>query len=427
MSLFENKNFIPLAERCRPASISEFIGQNHILSKGKIISSMIERGNAFSLILWGEPGSGKTTLARLISDHCDMEPHFISAISAGVADVRKVIDAGRRNRDMGRQTLLFIDEIHRFNKAQQDAVLGAVESGDIVLIGATTENPSFSVISPLLSRTRVIRMNKHSEADLAKILDNAVKNDAVLKNGGISFEEGVPERLIALASGDARRMLNIVESAFFVSGNGFIKFEHLDEAVKNSVLYYDKTGDRHYDTISAFIKSMRGSDPDASVYYLAKMILAGEDPEFIARRMVIFASEDIGNAAPNALTVAVSAMMAVKNIGMPESEIILSQCVTYLASSPKSNASYAAIRKAKAVASDSDYEIPRHIRNAPTDLMKQMGNAKGYKYPHDFQGHFVDEKYLPDEIKDELFYSPSEEGSEKAISERLKKIWPKRY
>ena len=388
---------------------------------------MIDQGEAFSLILWGEPGSGKTTLARLIAQYCSMEPHYLSAISAGVADVRRVIEKGKANREQGRQTLLFLDEIHRFNKAQQDSVLASVESGDIILIGATTENPSFNVISPLLSRTRVLKLNKLNEEELMTILNNAVENDTILKEGNVRFSADVKEKIVAAAVGDARRLLNIIETAFSLSRDGLIETEHFEEAVVNSMIYYDRAGDRHYDTISAFIKSLRGSDPDAAVYYLARMIIAGEDPVFIARRMVIFASEDVGNAAPTALNLAVSTFTAVKNIGLPEAEIILSQCATFLASAPKSNASYRAIMQAKESAKRSAYEIPLHIRNAPTGLMKSLGYAKGYQYPHDHEGHFVDDQYLPKEIQDSVFYNPTEEGSEKTIKERLRKLWPQKY
>lgn len=418
----------PLADRCRPRTIKEFIGQEHLLSEHKILNTIIDKGKAFSLILWGDPGSGKTTLARLIASYCKLDSHFLSAISAGVADVRKVIEKGKENRLKGLQTLLFLDEIHRFNKAQQDSVLGSVESGDIILIGATTENPSFNVISPLLSRTRVLKLSRLSEKNLLVILDQALQNDAVLKEGNARFaDDGIKEKLVAISSGDARRMLNILETAFTLTPDGLINGDHLEEAVRNSMLYYDRAGDRHYDTISAFIKSLRGSDPDAAVYYLARMILSGEDPVFIARRMVIFASEDIGNAAPNAITVAVSAMTATQNIGLPEARIILSQCATFLASAPKSNASYMAIDNAMAAAKESNYEIPLHIRNAPTDLMKKLGYHQGYKYPHDYNRHFVKEVYLPDEIKDKVFYKPGEEGGERAIRERLKSLWPERY
>jgi len=419
-------NLTPLAERSRPKTLEEFAGQKHIVSDGKIIRKMLDTGEAYSIILWGDPGTGKTTLASLIASYCSMESHFLSAISAGVADVRKVIDRGKENRTLGKQTLLFLDEIHRFNKAQQDAVLGAVESGDIILIGATTENPSFSVISPLLSRTRVIRLEKLTEDDLLAVLDRVFKTDRLLAERP-PMERPVAKRLAELALGDARRMLNILETACAIAGKRQINLDDLAEAVRNSMLYYDKTGDKHYDTISAFIKSMRGSDPNAALYYMARMILSGEDPLFIARRMVIFASEDVGNASPVALNLAVSTYNAVKNIGMPEADIILGQCAAFLASAPKSNASYMGIKSAENAAAASSPEIPLHIRNAPTSLMKEMGYAAGYKYPHDFPGHFVKETYLPKEIAGAVFYKPSDEGNEKAIAERLKRLWPEKY
>ncbi len=419
-------DFIPLAERCRPKTLEEFIGQGHLLGEGRIIRAILKKKMAFSTILWGEPGSGKTTLAKLIASYCGMDAYFLSAISSGVTDVRKVIEKGRENKNSGIQTLLFIDEIHRFNKAQQDAVLGAVESGDVVLIGATTENPSFQVIAPLLSRARVLRLYPLSEAELLIILNNAITKDSVL-SGKIKIDNEIKSRMVSLAQGDARRMLNILEASFFLSGDGTISDDNLKEAVNNTVIYYDRAGDKHYDTISAFIKSLRGSDPNAAVYYLARMLMAGEDPEFIARRMVVFASEDIGNASPNALTVATSAFLAVKNIGMPEAEIILSHCATFLASSPKSNASYMAIKKAKEVAKDFVLEIPMYLRNAPTKMMEKMGYAKGYKYPHDYEGHFIDEVYLPELVSDRVFYEPSNEGSEKSIKSRLCQLWPGKY
>lgn len=422
-----NNAITPLAERCRPVSLEDYIGQEHLTGSGKIIEKIVKSGKAFSMILWGDPGTGKTTLAKIIAESCSMEYYYLSAISAGVADVRKVIAEGEKNRRGGLQTLLFLDEIHRFNKAQQDAVLGAVEAGDIVLIGATTENPSFSVISPLLSRARVLKLNRLSDESLIKILDNALEKDPLLKERDIKFEEGVKNTLTLIGNGDARRMLNVLEVSCFISGSGPVTAEAVAEAFENTMIYYDRKGDRHYDTISAFIKSMRGSDPDAAVYYLSKMILAGEDPEFIARRMVIFASEDIGNAVPNALMMAVSTLTAVKNIGMPESEIILSQCVIFLASSPKSNASYKAIKDAKALAASDNREIPMHLRNAPTSLMKKSGYGKGYRYPHDYEGSFVQEDYLPDELKGKVFYRPTDHGSEKALKERLEKLWPARY
>ena len=423
----KNIELSPLAERRRPASIEEFIGQKHLLGQGRILKAIFEKKIPFSMILWGEPGTGKTTIAKLIAGHCDADAYFLSAISSGVQDVRKAIEKGKANKEKNIQTILFIDEIHRFNKAQQDAVLGAVESGDVVLIGATTENPSFEVISPLLSRTRVIRLNKLSDDELTEILENAISKDGVLKTKNICFDKDVKENIVGISHGDARRLLNLLEASILISDEGKITREILDEAVRDTVLAYDKAGDKHYDTISAFIKSIRGSDPDAAVYYLARMLAGGEDPEFIARRMVILASEDIGNASPNALTIATSAFLAVKNIGMPEAEIILSHCVTFLASSPKSNASYLAIKKAKAFVMEETLEIPMHLRNAPTGLMKKMGYGKEYRYPHNHEGHFVRETYLPDKIKDKIFYSPSGEGSEEAIKKRLAKLWPEKY
>jgi putative ATPase len=429
-SLFSNSDptLTPLAERMRPHSIDEYVGQEHLLGPGKIIRLMIEKGNPFSMMLWGDPGCGKTTIANLISESLDMESHFLSAVSAGVADVRKVIEKGKHNRMTGVKTLLFIDEIHRFNKAQQDAVLGAVESGDIILIGATTENPSFSVISPLLSRSRVLRLYPLRDEDLEKIADHALSNDVVLSKKNVRFAEGVRDKAVQLSVGDARRLLNIIEVSSMIAEDGVISDEILKEALKETFSGYDKTGDKHYDTISAFIKSMRGSDPDAAVYYLARMIDGGENPVFIARRMVIFASEDIGNASPHALPIAVACLTATQNIGLPEARIILGQCATFLASSPKSNAAYNAIGKAlEMVQGGGVHEIPLHIRNAPTGLMEKMGYGKGYKYPHNYPGHFVREQYLPDSISKTVFYEPSEQGSEAQILQRLKTLWPERY
>jgi len=423
----DRKELSPLAERCRPKNLEDFIGQNHLMGDGKILKAVFEKKSPFSMILWGEPGSGKTTLAHLIAEYCDMDSYFLSAISSGVKDVRKIIDKGKDNKDKGIPTLLVIDEIHRFNKGQQDAVLEAVESGDVVLIGATTENPSFQVISPLLSRTRVLRLNKLTDNELSEILNKAMINDDLLKNKTITFEGKTRGNLIGISQGDARRMLNLLDASLLLSADGKIKEDILKEAIRDISVYYDRAGDKHYDTISAFIKSLRGSDPNAAVYYLALMLAGGEDPVFIARRMVILASEDIGNASPNAISIATSVFTAVKNIGMPEAEIILSQCATFLASCPKSNASYLAIHKAKAALGDTMPEIPMHLRNAPTNLMKSMGYSKGYRYPHDYDGHFIEDDYLPDRIKHEVFYNPTEEGSEKSIRERLSRLWPKKY
>jgi putative ATPase len=423
-----NTELSPLAERCRPKDIREFIGQSHLMGDGRILKAVFEKKRPFSMILWGAPGSGKTTLARLIANYCNMDSYFLSAISAGVRDVRNVIEKGKGNKEKGVATLLVIDEIHRFNKGQQDAVLGAVESGDVVLIGATTENPSFQVIAPLLSRTSVLKLKTLTDHELSSILDNAIHEDPVLKNKNINFEKGVRENLIGISQGDARRMLNLLETSLLLSPDGTITPEILRDAIRDTTVYYDKAGDRHYDTISAFIKSIRGSDPNAAVYYLARMLEGGEDPVFIARRMVILASEDIGNASPNAISIATSVFLAAKNIGMPEAEIILSQCSVFLASCPKSNASYLAIQKAKKTVRDNPaLEIPMHLRNAPTKLMTDMGYQKGYKYPHDYKNHFVEDDYLPERISDEIFYSPSDEGSERTIRERLSKLWPGKY
>ena len=428
-SLFAQKDrpLTPLAERMRPSNPEEYVGQQHLMGKGRVVRVMLEKKTPFSMMLWGDPGCGKTTLARMVSEQLNMDAHYLSAISSGVADVRKVIEKGRQNRVMGVPTLLFIDEIHRFNKAQQDAVLGAVEAGDVILIGATTENPSFSIISPLLSRTRVLKLYPLGKEDLDHILVSALEKDEFLRAKKVSIDESAREKAVLLSMGDARRLLNLIELSAMLSDDGRITDDLLKEALKESAANYDKTGDRHYDTISAFIKSMRGSDPDAAVYYLARMIEGGEDPVFIARRMLIFASEDVGNASPQALPIAVATLTAVQNLGMPEARITLGQCATFLASSPKSNAAYNAINSALEVAQSGDAQIPLHIRNAPTQLMATMGYGNGYRYPHDFPGHFVREQYLPDELKGSVFYKPTDQGSEAQIAQRLGRLWPERY
>ena len=429
-SLFSHSNpsLTPLAERMRPHNAADYAGQSHIMGKGAIVRTMLEKKTPFSMILWGDPGCGKTTLAMLIAEELDMESEYLSAISAGVADVRKVIQRGRENKIRGIKTLLFIDEIHRFNKAQQDAVLGAVEAGDVILIGATTENPSFSVISPLLSRARVMKLKPLSENDLLNILDQTLEKDELIKSKNIHFEDGVKEKAVKLAQGDARRLLNLIEIAAMMSDTGLIDDRLLKESLKEIAVNYDKDGERHYDTISAFIKSVRGSDPDAAVYYLARMIEGGEDPVFIARRMIILASEDVGNASPHALPIAVATLTTVQNIGLPEARIALAQCAIFLASSPKSNASYLAIDKALGMIREGgSHEIPLHIRNAPTKLMAEIGYGKGYRYPHNYPGHFVKEQYLPDEIKGTVFYQPTNLGSEAQIKQRLETLWGERY
>ena len=427
ISLFDT-NIPPLAERVRPKSLKEFIGQSHILGENKILNSLTENMKLFSMILWGPPGSGKTTLARLLTIKSNYQLHQISAVSSGVKDLREIIDKSLLNRSLGKETVLFIDEIHRFNKSQQDALLHAVENGTIILIGATTENPSFEVISPLLSRSKVLTLNPLSFENLSEILDHAFEEDIILSKGNYVITETVKNKLIQNSSGDARKMLNTIDIAVNIVGqSGAITSGVLDEAFQNKSILYDKAGDYHYDTVSAFIKSMRGSDPDAAIYWLSIMIEGGEKPEFIARRMVIFASEDIGNADPKALSMAVSGFHAVSLIGYPEASIVLAQITTYLSSSPKSNASYMALNNSiEIIKEQGTPSVPLHLRNAPTDLMKNMEYGEGYKYPHSYENSFVNENYFP---KDQsyIFYKPTDNGYEKYIKERLKNLWSERY
>ena len=427
ISLFDT-NIPPLAERVRPKSLKEFIGQSHILGENKILNSLIENMKLFSMILWGPPGSGKTTLARLLTIKSNYQLHQISAVSSGVKDLREIIDKSLLNRSLGKETVLFIDEIHRFNKSQQDALLHAVENGTIILIGATTENPSFEVISPLLSRSKVLTLNPLSFENLSEILDHAFEEDIILSKGNYVITETVKNKLIQNSSGDARKMLNTIDIAVNIVGqSGAITSAVLDEAFQNKSILYDKAGDYHYDTVSALIKSMRGSDPDAAIYWLSVMIEGGEKPEFIARRMVIFASEDIGNADPKALSMAVSGFHAVSLIGYPEASIVLAQITTYLSSSPKSNASYMALNNSiEIIKEQGTPSVPLHLRNAPTDLMKNMEYGEGYKYPHSYENSFVNENYFP---KDQsyIFYKPTDNGYEKYIKERLKNLWSERY
>ena len=427
ISLFDT-NIPPLAERVRPKSLKEFIGQSHILGENKILNSLTENMKLFSMILWGPPGSGKTTLARLLTIKSNYQLHQISAVSSGVKDLREIIDKSLLNRSLGKETVLFIDEIHRFNKSQQDALLHAVENGTIILIGATTENPSFEVISPLLSRSKVLTLNPLSFENLNEILDHAFEQDIILSKGNYKITETVKNKLIQNSSGDARKMLNTIDIAVNIVGeSGTITTGVLDEAFQNKSILYDKAGDYHYDTVSALIKSMRGSDPDAAIYWLSVMIEGGEKPEFIARRMVIFASEDIGNADPKALSMAVSGFHAVSLIGYPEASIVLAQITTYLSSSPKSNASYMALNNSiEIIKEQGTPSVPLHLRNAPTDLMKNMEYGEGYKYPHSYENSFVNENYFP---KDQsfIFYKPTDNGYEKYIKERLKNLWSERY
>ena len=428
---------VPLAERVRASSVGDVVGQEHLTGEGKIISSMIKNRSVFSIILWGPPGSGKTTLAKIISSETGSDFYQISAVSSGVKDLRDIIAKASSAARKGKSSVLFIDEIHRYNKGQQDALLDSVEKGIVKMIGATTENPSFEVNSALLSRSKVLKLNLLSEEALEKILDKALNTDAVLQKNRVRLADDAKKILVESGGGDARKMLNTLELAVDLAHGAAdaeapdgtaelcIGLPELKKALTDNRKKYDKSGDYHYDIISAFIKSLRGSDPDAAVYYLARMLDAGEKPEFIARRLIVFASEDVGNASPNGLVMAQACFDAVHVIGMPEARIILAQATTYLASQPKSNASYMALNKAfEVVEKDGDTaEVPLHLRNAPTKMMKEFGFGKEYKYPHDFDGHFVDEDYLPEKLKGNQFYFPTEEGLEKQIKERLSSKW----
>ena len=418
----------PLAERLRPTNINDYKGQSHLVGNGKILKTIIEEKKIFSMILWGPPGTGKTTLARIIAQKANAVIKEISAISSGVKDLRGVISMGKSNREMGKQTLLFIDEIHRYNKSQQDALLKAVEEGTVNLIGATTENPSFEVISPLLSRCKVLTLKSLQESHLESILNHAFDTDIILSQAGITIGSDVQKKLIKSAGGDARKMLNTLDVAVQLLGEEKeITDQIFSEAAQSKTLIYDKKGDYHYDTISAFIKSVRGSDPDAAIYWLAVMLEGGEKPEFIARRLIILASEDVGNADPNGLIIATSAFQAVHIIGMPEASIILGQITTYLASAPKSNASYEAINQARDYVKENGApSVPLHLRNAPTGLMKNLDYGKEYKYPHSHPDHFVNVNYLP-EKNDVNFFKPSNQGHEKWIKERLQSLWGDRF
>lgn len=421
---------IPFAERVRPQTLDRFAGQSHLLEKGKPLRLMVEKDEVRSFILWGPPGVGKTTLARIIARQTKSEFFSLNAVSSGVKDVRDVIAEARTFRSEGKKTILFIDEIHRFNKAQQDALLHSVEEGVLVLIGATTENPSFEVISPLLSRMRVFVMDSLGKDDLHAIIDQALSEDDIITKKSISFED--EDYLLLLSGGDARKLLNGIEIAFQLvspgpDGRRTVTKQHLEEAFQRKYSLYDKKGEQHYDIISAFIKSMRGSDPDAAVYWLARMLEGGEDPKFIARRMIVLASEDIGNADPVALMLAVDAFTAVDYVGMPEARIILSHVATYLAGAPKSNAAYRAVEEAFGdVRRLPNLPVPIHLRNAPTKLMKDLNYGSNYKYSHDFENNFTPQQYLPDEIKNKVYYTPTENGREKQIKERLMTLWEKR-
>jgi putative ATPase len=415
---------IPLAERIRPTSLDTFIGQKHLVGEGAVIRKTIESGSIPSMILWGPPGVGKTTLANIIANQLKRPFYTLSAISSGVKEVREVIDKAKGLS----KTILFIDEIHRFSKSQQDALLGAVEKGIVTLIGATTENPSFEVISALLSRSQVYTLKALEKQDLIDLVDFAIHSDVELKEKKIEVKEY--EALLNISGGDARKLLNLLELVVHSINkkNIVITDQSVMDVAQRRVALYDKKGEMHYDVISAFIKSVRGSDPNAAVYWLARMIEGGEDVAFIARRLVILASEDIGNANPTGLVMATNCFQAVKMIGYPESEIILSQCVTYLASSPKSNASYVAIKEAKdLVRKFGDLPVPLHIRNAPTKFMKEEGYGSGYKYSHDYENNFEKQEYLPGEISGTTLYDPGSNARENELRQRLKKLWEEKY
>jgi putative ATPase len=427
----------PLADRMRPRHLTEFVGQDHVVGKDCLVRKAIEQDRIFSMILWGPPGCGKTTLARIIANETDSHFLHFSAVLSGVKEIRAVIEIARDQQKLYRKrTILFVDEIHRFNKAQQDAFLHHVESGLITLIGATTENPSFEVIAPLLSRCRVITLRMLSEADLTEIIENALADEARgLGRLNLKLEPRALAYLLRIADGDARTALNNLEvlSSLVFSTEGtasddrvsYIALQDLENALQKKALMYDKAGEAHYNLISALHKSLRGSDPDAALYWLARMLSAGEDPFYIARRMVRFASEDIGNADTNALTVAMNAMEAFKFLGHPEGELALAQAAIYLATAPKSNSIYAAYGKVRqAIKESGSLPVPLHIRNAPTGLMKDLGYGQDYKYAHNYENAYAPQDYLPDEIKGRKFYSPTDRGYERTVKRRLEK-WRK--
>lgn len=421
----------PLPERMRPQDLEGYVGQRHLIGKGCILRNMIESGNLSSFILWGPPGVGKTTLSRIVAKSLGREFYTLSAVSAGVKDVRDVIDKARSNSlfSSGLSPILFIDEIHRFNKSQQDALLGAVEDGTIVLIGATTENPSFEVITPLLSRCQVFVLKSLEKDDLQVLLDRALATDEILKHRDIKVEE--TDALFRHSAGDARKLLNILEivtGAYPADAPLVIDNKAVTSCLQENIAIYDKGGEMHYDVISAFIKSVRGSDPNAAVYYLARMLDGGEDPLFIARRLCILAAEDVGLANPNALLLAYATFQIVHTIGMPEARIPLSECTIYLASSAKSNSAYVAINEALALAKDTQMaSVPLYLRNAPTQLMADLGYSDGYKYAHDYPGHFADLEFMPSELKGHKFYEPAQNKQEDGLRARLETLWPKYY
>ena len=419
----------PLAERLRPKSLDGFIGQKHLVGEGAVLRKMIDSGNLSSIILWGPPGVGKTTLARIIANSLNRPFYVLSAINSGVKDVRDVIDKAKNSRFFtAPNPILFIDEIHRFSKSQQDSLLGAVEQGLVTLIGATTENPSFEVISPLLSRCQVYVLNSLEKEDLLTLLNHALITDYEISRRKIVLKEY--EAILRFSGGDARKLLNVLEIVLNAESDEEIVItnELVTSRLQANLALYDKNGEMHYDIISAFIKSIRGGDPDGAVYYLARMIEGGEDVKFIARRLLILSSEDVGLANPNAFLIAQNTFDAVHKIGMPESRIILSECTIYLATSPKSNSAYQAIDAALAEVRESGHlPVPLHLRNAPTKLMKDIGYGKEYKYAHSYEGNFVDQDFLPEKIKNKRFYTPQDNASEQKILERLRFWWKNRF
>ena len=421
---------IPLAERLRPQSLDDYIGQQHLVGEGGVFRRVIEAGNVPSFILWGPPGVGKTTLARIVANALERPFYTLSAVTSGVKEVREVIESAKNQKFFSAKTpLLFIDEIHRFNKSQQDSLLGAVEQGIITLIGATTENPSFEVISPLLSRCQVYTLRSMQDEDLQCLLNRALASDEELKQRNIKVEEN--EALFRFAGGDARKLLNILDIITSSrDGDLTITDSLVTEVLQQNIALYDKNGEQHYDVISAFIKSVRGSDPNAAIYYLARMLAGGEEPRFIARRLVILASEDIGLANPNALLLANACFDTVHKIGMPEARITLAETTIYLATSPKSNSAYMAINEALAfVQKDTNLRpVPLHLRNAVTGLMSEEGYGKGYKYAHDYKGNFVEQEFMPDSLKGTQFYHPNiDNQTEQRIAERMQQLWGVKY
>ena len=420
----------PLAERLRPKTLDDYIGQKHLVGEGAILRKMIDAGRISSFILWGPPGVGKTTLAQIIANKLETPFYTLSAVTSGVKDVRDVIEKARSSRFFNQASpILFIDEIHRLSKSQQDSLLGAVETGVVTLIGATTENPSFEVIRPLLSRCQLYVLKSLEKEDLLELLDNAIAKDVYLKEKDIELKE--TDAMLRYSGGDARKLLNILElvvEADGSTGKVVVTDEKVVERLQQNPLAYDKDGELHYDIISAFIKSIRGSDPDGALYWLARMVEGGEDPAFIARRLVISASEDIGLANPNALLLANAAFDAVMKIGWPEGRIPLAEATVYLATSPKSNSAYEGINSALALVRETgNLPVPLHLRNAPTKLMKQLGYGKEYKYAHAYEGHFVKQQFLPDEVKDTRIWHPQNNAQEAKLKERMQSLWGEKF